>query len=81
MSRLQIPVTATNMPEWIRRCADAVNGLTTRLMTLETQPYRGASLTLTPSPLPASPAVGMTVMDSTDNIVKTWDGSAWRAHY
>ena len=81
MSRLQIPVTATSLPEWIRRCADAVNGLTTRLMTLETRPYQGSSLTLTPAPLPASPAVGMTVMDSADNIVKTWDGSAWRAHY
>jgi hypothetical protein len=81
MSRLQIPVTATNLPEWIRRCADAVNSIMTRLVSLETQPYRGASLTLTPATLPASPDVGMTVMDSADGVVKTWDGATWRAHY
>lgn len=31
MNILKIPVTATNMVEWVRRCADAVNEIIRRL--------------------------------------------------
>jgi len=81
MSRLQIPVTATNLPEWIRRCADAVNSIMTRLVSLETRPNEGASFRYESSPLPTSPQEGQTVYDQSDKVIKTWDGAAWRAHY
>ena len=34
MTILKIPVTASNMVEWVRRCADAVNELGRRLVDL-----------------------------------------------
>lgn len=37
MSTLNIPVTATNMVEWVRRCATAVNELIRRLGLLTTR--------------------------------------------
>ena len=37
MSVLHIPVTATAMPEWVRRCANSVNSLIATQRTLETR--------------------------------------------
>lgn len=36
---------------------------------------------LVPQTQPSSPYVGMTYMDSSDNIMYTWDGTNWRPHY
>lgn len=36
---------------------------------------------LVPMTQPSSPYVGLTYMDSSDNIIYTWDGSNWRPHY
>lgn len=44
-------------------------------------PFTVASVTLTPAALPGSPVKGMTVYDSTDDKVKTWNGAVWQAHY
>jgi len=34
---LRVPVTATGMPDWIRKCANAVNDLISRLGTAESK--------------------------------------------
>lgn len=112
MNILKIPVTASNMVEWVRRCADAVNemsrwlgsvtarvdiaetsitGLGTRMTAAEdsitalevfaASPFTVASITFTPAPLPGSPTNGLTVLDSADNIVKTYAAGSWHSHY
>jgi hypothetical protein len=84
---LKVPVTASSVPEWVRRAAVAINdmisamaALGTRVTALE-QPPVVTSVTLTPAPLPGAPVQGMTVYDIADDKVKTWNGSAWQAHY
>lgn len=56
--------------------ATAVEGRATALET-----YAHAFFTLTPAVLPGSPVEGMTVYDIADDKVKTWNGTAWQAHY
>lgn len=88
---LKIPVTASNMIEWVRRAAGAVNALILtsdaldgRMAAVETfaaLPFTVGSITLTPVALPGAPTKGQTVYDIADNKVKTWDGAIWQAHY
>lgn len=73
---LRVPVTASSVPEWVRLSANAINSL----IGHEANPV-AASITLTPGALPASPVKGQTVYDVADDIVKTWNGSAWKSHY
>jgi len=80
---LKIPVTATNVPEWVRRAADAINGLVSavaglgaRVVALE-QPPVVTSITLTPAALPGAPVDGMLVTDIADGKLKYYDGSLW----
>jgi hypothetical protein len=80
---LKVPVTASNIVEWVRRAAEAINAL----ISLQAASEKNAiapmvdAVTFRPVPLPATPAPGMTVLDEADGVLKTWDGSAWRALY
>jgi len=109
---LRVPPTASNMVEWVRLAANAINGLigrgdsaaadaaqmqaaldaldgrtdslegrTDALETFAAAPFTVPSVVLAAGPLPAAPAKGETVYDEADEIVKTWDGSAWKAHW
>lgn len=109
---LRVPVTASNIVEWVRRAADAINALIRghqalvaadeatdgRLGALEAEdvaldgrvgaleafaatPFTLAAVVFDPIPLPGSPITGQTVMDQADSVLKTWDGSGWRAHW
>lgn len=66
---LQLPPTATNMPEWVRRVAQAVNGLLSS---------RGFPFPPVDS-LPTDPKPGQAVFDNSDGKAKIWDGAAWQA--
>lgn len=84
MSVLKVPVTASSMPEWVRRAATAINDLITRQRALEefaAAPFVVDSVRLRPVALPSSPEEGTTVYDMADKKVKTWDGTTWQAHY
>lgn len=81
---LRVPVTASNMLEWVRRCADAVNQLAGRVTNLEIvteTPFTVDSVTFRPVTLPTGPTKGTTVYDISDDTVKTWNGIAWMPHY
>lgn len=81
---LKVPVTATNMVEWVRRVAVAVNDLIGRVTSLEAfsaAPFTVSSVTLTPAPLPGSPVHGMIAVDSADGKLKFYDGTVWQALY
>jgi hypothetical protein len=87
---LRIPVTASNIAEWVRLAANAVNGLIRASEALDAraaalEAFAGApvaeSFTFTPVALPGSPVDGMTVLDIADGVIKTWYSGAWHAHY
>ena len=61
----------------------ATTALDTRIGALETAAPIPVvtTITFTPVALPGSPVIGQTVYDEADGIVKTWDGTAWQAHY
>jgi hypothetical protein len=59
----------------------ALDGRVFALEGFADTPFTVASITLTPATLPGSPVEGMTVYDSADKKVKTWDGALWQAHY
>lgn len=63
---LHLPPTATNMPEWVRKVAMAVNSLLTR-----------QAFPLLPAP-PANPADGQAYYDTTLGKARVWDGAAWQ---
>lgn len=70
---LRVPVTATSMVEWVRLAANAINSVIRR--------QEAGAVQLVPKVLPAEPVKGLTVYDEADDTVKTWDGTAWQAHY
>lgn len=68
---LRIAVTASNMAEWVRQAANAINTLLGR---------QGFPFGEPVSSLPSSPKVGQAVLDGSDsNRLKVWDGSAWQS--
>lgn len=65
--KLFIPVTASNMAEWVRKVASAVNGL-----------LAGASKLRNLSAAPPSPEPGEIYYDTTTKKARVWDETAWR---
>jgi hypothetical protein len=78
---LNVPVTASNLAEWVRRAATAINSLVSLQAASEKQAVAPTvdSVTFRPVPLPASPVVGMTVLDEADGVLKVYANGAWRA--
>lgn len=66
---LLIPPTATNMAEWVRKAATAINSALSRPTFT---PMAGA---------PANPDKGQAYFDETLSKARVWDGSAWQNLY
>ena len=75
--KLNVPVTATNIAEWVRRAAAAINALLSDVERLKAPPPL-TSIVFVPSPLPLDPAKGMTVYDQADDKLKVWTGASWQ---
>lgn len=62
---LLLPPTTSNMPEWVRKVAVAVN-------TLLRRPFAPMASA------PAKPAEGDGYYDTTLHVARIWDGSTWQ---
>jgi hypothetical protein len=67
---LFVPPTATNMSEWVRKAASALNSLLTARNVMEVL-----------DTAPANPAVGRFYFDTTLVKPRVWDGTAWQNLY
>lgn len=64
---LFVPPTATNMPEWVRKVAKALNTLLTGRNVLENL-----------DAAPANPATGRVYFDTVLVKARVWDGATWQ---
>lgn len=78
---LRVPVTASNMVEWVRRAADAINALIRRQDGIVSGSTPLAGAVFEPQALPDDPVPGQTVFDEADDTLKTWNGSGWQSHW
>jgi len=62
---LLVPPTATNLPEWVRKAATAINILLSR------QAFPALSTA------PDDPVPGQSYFDTGTSKARVWDGSAW----
>lgn len=65
---LFLPPTASSVPEWLRKCATAVNSLLKAQNVLESLPSA-----------PSGPVAGQVYFDTALHKARVWDGSAWQA--
>lgn len=63
---LHVPPTATNLPEWVRKVATAINTLLTRQAF---PPLDSA---------PANPVDGQSYFNNTTGKAQIWDGTNWQ---
>ena len=67
---LFVPSTATNMPEWVRKVASALNSLQTARNVMEVL-----------DAAPSNPATGRFYFDTTLSKARVWDGATWQNLY
>ena len=79
MSALRIPVTATLMPEWVRKCATTVNQM---LADQQADEVMEARRSVQPfemrSSAPASPLEGRAYYDTTTHKAYVFDGTVFQ---
>lgn len=63
---LLVPVTATSIPEWIRKAATAINALIKGQVAFPPLPTA-----------PVDPDPGQPYFDTTTNKARVWDGAGW----
>jgi len=66
---MTIPSQWASIPDWMRQVAVKLNPVI--------QGYPFMSLESNPD----SPTAGFTYFNTTDNVVRTWDGSNWQDHW
>lgn len=70
---LRVPVTFSNINDWVRKSATAVNQLITKNETQAAQPF------LISVSYPDDPKEGQAVYRSDLHKAFIWDGTAWQA--
>lgn len=76
---LRVPVTASDIVEWVRLAANAINALIRAHDGIVSGRTPVAGVIFQPQPLPDDPVPGQTVFDEADDKLKTWDGTTWQA--
>jgi hypothetical protein len=66
---MSIPSMWGSVPDWMRMVASKVNPL------LNGYPFMSLDAD------PGSPTAGFTYYNTTDNVVRTYDGSTWQDHW